>query len=73
MTVAAGEAFVWLDRQLDTAKQGPMFLRKPEIAQVMVSSIHKGSTWDTTSSALTLSWQIMVTVQALQKSRHINL
>jgi REP element-mobilizing transposase RayT len=42
-SLTAGEAFVWLDRQLDNATQGPMFLRQPEIARVVVTSIHKGA------------------------------
>jgi REP element-mobilizing transposase RayT len=41
-SLSAGEAFVWLDRQLDNAKQGPLFLKQPEIAQIVVASIHKG-------------------------------
>jgi putative transposase len=41
-SLTAGEGFVWLDRQLDTATHGPMFLKQPEIARVIVSSIQKG-------------------------------
>jgi putative transposase len=40
--LAAGPAFVWLDRQLDTLRRGPMYLRRPDIAQIVVDSIHKG-------------------------------
>ena len=38
----AGQAFVWLDRRLDTANRGPMYLRQPAIAQIVVASIDKG-------------------------------
>jgi putative transposase len=41
-SLASGKAFVWLDRKLDAARSGPMYLRQPEIAQVVVASIHKG-------------------------------
>jgi putative transposase len=41
-SLSAGEAFVWLDRHLDNAKQGPLFLKQPELAQIVVASIHKG-------------------------------
>ena len=38
----AGEAFVWIDRQMDAAGNGPTYLRRAEIADVVVRSIHKG-------------------------------
>src|SRR5438477_11916365 len=41
-TLSSGQAFVWLDRKLDAQRQGPMYLRQPEIAQIVVQSIHKG-------------------------------
>ncbi len=40
--LSSGQAFVWMDRQLDTSRAGPMVLREPEIAQTVVNSIHKG-------------------------------
>ena len=40
--LSAGEAFVWMDRQLDTVRYGPMYLRQPAIAQLVVNSIYKG-------------------------------
>jgi putative transposase len=40
--LSSGEAFVWLDRRLDSTRKGPMYLRQPEIAQVVVDSIYKG-------------------------------
>ena len=40
--LSSGQAFVWLDRQLDNMRQGPMYLRQPDIAQIVVASIHKG-------------------------------
>jgi putative transposase len=41
--LASGQAFVWLDRQLDAPRNGPMYLQQPEIAQIVVDSIHKGA------------------------------
>jgi putative transposase len=41
--LTSGQAFVWLDRQLDTTRSGPMYLRQPEIARIVVDSIHKGA------------------------------
>src|SRR3954453_15870001 len=41
--LASGAAFVWLDRQLDAMSQGPTYLRRPEIARVIVGAIHKGA------------------------------
>jgi REP-associated tyrosine transposase len=40
---SAGKAFVWMDRRLDTASDGPMFLRQTEIAELTVKSIQKGA------------------------------
>jgi len=40
--LTSGQAFVWLDRQLDTARDGPMYLRRPDIARIVTSSIRKG-------------------------------
>jgi REP element-mobilizing transposase RayT len=39
---SAGEAFVWIDRYLDQGKSGPLFLRQPAIARIVVDSLHKG-------------------------------
>ncbi len=41
-TLSPGEAFVWLDRRLDTARSGPRFLQQPGIARIVVASILKG-------------------------------
>src|SRR6266853_5717599 len=41
-SLASGQAFVWLDRQLDTLRRGPRYLHRPDIAQIVVNSIHKG-------------------------------
>src|SRR5258708_31962375 len=38
----AGAAFVWMDRQLDRASTGPLYLRQEPIAQLVVDSLHKG-------------------------------
>jgi putative DNA methylase len=40
--VTSGEAFVWLDRLLDHARCGPAFLRQPEIAETVLTSIQYG-------------------------------
>jgi putative transposase len=41
-SLASGQAFVWLDRQLDTLRRGPSYLHRPDIAQIVVNSVHKG-------------------------------
>jgi len=40
--LSPGQAFVWLDRRLDTLRDGPLYLRRPDIARIVVDSIHKG-------------------------------
>src|ERR1039457_3926264 len=40
---SAGQAFVWLDRQLDTAPTWPLFLHKEPIASLVVESLHRGA------------------------------
>src|SRR5208337_2518721 len=40
--LTSGEAFVAMDRLLDQARSGPMFLRQPEIAQLVLASIDYG-------------------------------
>ena len=40
--LTSGEAFVIMDRCLDTARCGPAFLRQPAIAQLVEASIHHG-------------------------------
>src|SRR4051812_40508156 len=40
--LADGQAFVWMDRQLDTIRSGPMHLRQSAIAQLVVDSIQRG-------------------------------
>jgi hypothetical protein len=37
-----GQAFVWMDRQLDAIHSGPMYLRQPTIAQLVVDSMQRG-------------------------------
>jgi len=39
----AGKAFVWMDRYLDTATTGPMFLRRPEVAGLVAGALEQGS------------------------------
>jgi hypothetical protein len=38
----AGKAFVALDKILDTGTSGPFFLRRPEIADLVVAALHDG-------------------------------
>jgi putative transposase len=40
---SAGKAFVWMDRYLDTTRQGPMFLRNPKVADLVVDAIERGA------------------------------
>ena len=40
--LASGKAFVALDRLLDTARIGPLFLRRPDIADLVVSALQDG-------------------------------
>src|SRR5437899_1936798 len=40
--LTSGQTFVWLDRQLDTMRRGPMYLQHPDIAQIVIASIRKG-------------------------------
>ena len=39
----AGETFAWMDRYLDEARNGPVFLAQNEIAQVVVDSLFRGT------------------------------
>jgi len=39
---SGGKAFVWMDRYLDHASTGPLFLRQPSIASIVIDSLHKG-------------------------------
>ena len=40
---STGRAFAWLDRQLDMACSGPMFLRQDAIANLVVESLRRGA------------------------------
>jgi REP-associated tyrosine transposase len=40
---SAGEAFVWIDRYLDLAREGPLFLRQDVIANLVVGSLFRGA------------------------------
>ena len=40
--LSAGEAFVWMDRYLDVARTGPMFLKVESVARLVVESLFKG-------------------------------
>ena len=42
-TMTTGQAFVAMDRLLDNARTGPMFLKQPEIAQVVLESLERGA------------------------------
>jgi len=39
---SAGQAFVWMDRYLDGSPSGPVFLRQPAIAELVVESLFRG-------------------------------
>ena len=41
--LTSGEAFVAMDRLLDQARSGPMFLRQPDIAELILASIDYGA------------------------------
>jgi REP element-mobilizing transposase RayT len=41
--LTSGEAFVAMDKLLDQARSGPMFLRQPEIAKEVLASIEYGA------------------------------
>ena len=36
----SGQAFVWMDRYLDTTRTGPLYLRQPGIAEAGVETLH---------------------------------
>ena len=38
----SGEAFVWMDRHLDSARTGPKYLLQKPIAQIVVDSLYRG-------------------------------
>jgi REP element-mobilizing transposase RayT len=38
----AGEAFVWMDRFLDTTASGPKYLNQPPIAQIVLDALRRG-------------------------------
>ena len=40
--LTSGKAFVAIDRILDKAASGPLYLRMPEIAALIVASLHDG-------------------------------
>ncbi len=40
---SAGKAFVWMDRYLDTARAGPTWLRRPDIADLVIARIRRGA------------------------------
>jgi REP element-mobilizing transposase RayT len=41
---SSGRAFVAVDRLLDASASGPLFLRRPEIAQMVVAALRHGDT-----------------------------
>jgi REP element-mobilizing transposase RayT len=42
-SLSAGKAFVGMDRCLDEARSGPTWLRRPELARIVVDTLHSGS------------------------------
>lgn len=41
--LTSGEAFLAMDRLLDEARRGPMYLRQPAIAELVIASINHGA------------------------------
>jgi putative transposase len=39
----SGKAFVWIDRYLDSRSTGPLWLRRPEVASIVVASLRYGA------------------------------
>jgi len=39
---SSGRAFVWMDRYLDHASTGPLYLRQPPIARIVIGSLLRG-------------------------------
>ena len=37
----AGKVFVWMDRYLDTTRVGPLFLRRPEVAAIVIQALQR--------------------------------
>ena len=37
-----GRAFVWMDRYLDTTRDGPMYLRRQEVARIVMEALQRG-------------------------------
>jgi hypothetical protein len=48
-SLSAGKAFVAMDRLLDHARTGPLYLARPEIAGLVVEAIVAGTPWATTT------------------------
>src|ERR1700694_273815 len=42
----AGQAFVWMDRYLDTAKCGPFWLAREDVAAVVVRELMRLALWN---------------------------
>jgi putative DNA methylase len=40
--LSSGQAFVYMDRYLDTTRTGPMYLRQPKIAEIVVDTVKNG-------------------------------
>src|SRR5437868_11014550 len=40
---SAGQAFVWMDKYLDTTNIGPLYLKRNEVAEIVDASIRYGS------------------------------
>lgn len=40
--MSAGQAFIWMDRYLDTTSKGPMYLNHDRIAGIIVDSLYRG-------------------------------
>src|SRR5690349_18374780 len=40
--LTSGQAFVAVDRMLDRARSGPLFLKQPEVAGIVAAALHDG-------------------------------
>src|SRR5579871_6025787 len=40
--MTSGQAFVWMDRYLDTTRTGPMYLKNEKVARIVVECLHRG-------------------------------
>jgi REP element-mobilizing transposase RayT len=54
-SMTSGRAFVCMDRLLDNSRTGPMYLRLPDVANLVADSIHQGAN----NAYLLHTWVVM--------------